>query len=181
VEIRNVGPNTAKRPGCWIVACGKLLRAEYMGDGFLEPGAAIDIVTPIVGPADDGDVAAMFWCRDHEEMLHAWTHRGQHRVFRPRRRQEPWEVSVKYADMWSGLFPDVPQGGLIDLVGSPARWAKRRPTAHAPLNFDDVRMSAVPPDTTARAVARRLRRAFRAGRRSWDSPDELPPRPPSDA
>lgn len=179
VELRNVGPGVAKRPGCWISAFGKLLRAEYAGDGFLEPGSAMDIVTPIVGPAEDGDVAAMLWCRDHQELLHVWTHLGQHRVYKPKFWQEPWQVSVKYEDMWNSLFPALPHSGLLDLVNSPGRWTKRRATDHAPVNFDDRQVSPLPPDTRWGGLARRLRFATRSARRSWEyTGEDLPPPPP---
>lgn len=181
VEVRNVGPGVAKRPGCWVSAFGSLLRAEYIGDGFLEPGACIDIVTPIVGPAEDGEVTAMFWCRDHQELLHAWTHRGQHRVYRPRLRRESWEVSVRHAAMWDYFFPDLPREALRDLSNSPGRWQKRRATSHAPLDFDSLRLSPLPPDTRQGRGLRRLRRAIRGARRAWEYPgDALPPPPPDD-
>lgn len=181
VELRNVGPNIAKRPGCWIAAFGSLLRAEYFGDGFLEPGATVDIVTPIVGPAKDGEAAAMFWCRDHRDTLHAWTHRGQHRVYRPRWRQEPWQVSVPYADMWRDFFPDQPSEDLRDLVDSPGRWQKRRATSHAPQDFNALHASPFAPARGPVRLVRRLRRSARALSRAWGYPnDSLPPAPPRD-
>lgn len=174
VEIRNIGPNTAKRPGCWVAAKGYLLRAEYMGDGFLEPDTPIDIVTPIVGPVDDGEVHAMFWCRDHRELLHVWTHRGQHKVYPPRFRQEPWKVSVAYSDMWSSLFPDVPVADFTTLDDSPGRWLKRRETNHAPVNFNETSLARWPAGTP---ISRRLRLALRAAMRALRYPETLPPPP----
>lgn len=123
VEIRNVGGGIAKRPGMWVVARGRTLRAEYMGDGFLNPGEEIEILTPIVGPMEDGEAAVMVWCRDHREMLHVWTHLGQHKRYRPEWRREPWQVSKKYSDLWNEFFPGIEADDASELV---ARFQQRR-------------------------------------------------------
>jgi hypothetical protein len=128
-----------------------------------------------VGPVADGEVAAMFWCRDHSELLHVWSHRGQHRVYRPRRGQEPWEVDISYARMWDELFPSMPSESLTDLINSPGRWAKRRPTHHAPMNYDGPRQTGTPGLDARLGLQRRVRRTVRGARRAWRSPDPLPP------
>ena len=86
LAVDNAGGGLAKGPA-YILVVGGEWRGGYLNEGVLRPGESVEhVATGLVVTATPGvdDYYLVVTCRDTSELLHGWTHKGDHDTFRTR-------------------------------------------------------------------------------------------------
>jgi hypothetical protein len=106
VDVRNTGGGTAKR-FAFIASIGDDAKSvSRLGIGYMPPGHGVHIVLSCDGrELDDGDVLVVLLSSDTREFPHAWSHLGQHKVFRSKFRRRPRTITL--AEVFEHFFPEI--------------------------------------------------------------------------
>lgn len=103
VRIANSGPGLAVQVG-FLIVDGEKLSTGLIGRGFLQPGE--EGTRPIPRPQHDASVPGVFMCRDVDDNLHVWAHKGDYR--RVSRRDVLRRRNVDSRGHFHWFYPDVP-------------------------------------------------------------------------